>query len=144
MHAVIISLLTMLLSAAANAQTFDVEGTWIAPNRDGRINTHVRVSDCGDGTPCGVLVWVDPAATNRRFDDRNPDRSSRHRPLIGLRVLSGFERDGQIWRGGRLYNPDDGMSFACRLERGPDGQLRVTGCLGPLCQTNIWRRLHDD
>lgn len=143
---VLLSLLVFsLFCAPAEAVPLDVDGTWVAHNRDGQIETHVTIRDCGDGTPCGTLVWLDPEAASRRtLDERNPDRSMRGRPLIGTTVLSRFERNGDVWRGGRLYNPEDGMSFDCAMTRLPDGRLRVTGCLGPLCQTNIWRRAGND
>jgi uncharacterized protein (DUF2147 family) len=144
MRPLLISVLAIFLNAAAQAAPLDVEGEWIAPNRDGRINGHVKISDCGDGTPCGVLVWLDPNAKGRTLDERNPDKTLRHRPLLGVHVLSGFERHGRTWRRGRLYNPEDGMSFACSVTLDPDGQLLVTGCLGPLCQTKAWKRVDGD
>ena len=144
MRTLLFGVFAIFLSAAAQAAPLDVEGTWIAPNRDGRIKSHVRISDCGDGTPCGVLVWLDSNANGRTLDERNPDKSLRHRPLIGVPILSSFARHGSTWRRGRLYNPEDGMSFACSLTLDPAGQLLVTGCLGPLCQTKIWRRVDND
>ena len=135
---------TSLTPRAPDAELRWVGGTWIATNRNGQITGHVNIRDCSNGTPCGVLVWIDPKSTSQRFDLRNPNQRLRGRPLIGTLILSGFTKQGEIWRGGRVYNPEDGMSFNSSIARGRDGHLRVTGCLGPFCQTKTWRRHVDN
>jgi uncharacterized protein (DUF2147 family) len=119
-------------------------GTWVAHNRSGEISAHVRFRPCNDGSPCGTLVWIDPRHATETLDRRNPNQALRTRPLIGSIVISGLKRHKTGWRGGRLYNPEDGMSFSCALAPGASGQLVVTGCLGPLCQTKLWRRVSHD
>lgn len=137
-----LSALLFAVASPAFSAPLDVAGTWRAESRYGNILGHVRITDCGDGTPCGVLVWFDPARTRERTDARNPDRSLRGRSLVGTTLITGFERQGPAWRSGRLYNPEDGKTFACTLQLAPDrNHLRVTGCLGPFCQTKIWTRV---
>lgn len=134
--------LLFAVSGPTSAAPLDVVGTWAAESRYGNIQGHVRIADCGDGTPCGVLVWFDPARTRQRTDAQNPDRKLRGRSLIGMPLIIGFERQGPAWRRGRLYNPEDGKTFVCSLQLAPDRKhLRVTGCLGPFCQTKIWTRV---
>ena len=134
--------LLLAVSGPALSAPLDVSGTWRAESRYGNILGHVRITDCGDGTPCGVLVWFDPTKTRERTDARNPDHTVRGRPLIGTILIKGFERHGPAWRRGRLYNPEDGKTFTSTLQLAPDrNHLRVTGCLGPFCQTKIWTRV---
>lgn len=134
--------LLFAVSGPALAAPLDVAGTWRAESRYGNILGHVRIADCGDGTPCGVLVWFDPTKTRERTDARNPDHTLRGRPLIGTTLIKGFEREGRAWRRGRLYNPEDGKTFTSTLQLAPNrNHLRVTGCLGPFCQTKIWTRV---
>ena len=134
--------LLLAVSGPALAAPLDVVGTWRAESRNGNIQGHVRIADCGNGTPCGVLVWFDPNSTHERKDARNPDQTRHGRSLIGTMLVHGFERQGSAWRRGRLYNPEDGKTFACTLQLAPDqNHLRVTGCLGPFCQTKVWTRV---
>ena len=135
--------LTSSVHALAIADKW-VEGIWVAQSRHGQIVSHIRIRDCGNGTPCGTLVWLDPQSNAPLADNHNPDLSLRRRSLIGTPILFGFTKHGVGWRAGRLYNPEDGKTFSCSLSRGPDGQLLVTGCLGPFCQTKTWRRLGND
>jgi uncharacterized protein (DUF2147 family) len=126
--------LAFCLSAPAMADPHDVYGLWLSAAKDG----HIEIQDCGDATPCGDLVWADPARTDTDLDARNRDPSLRTRKLIGVPIVQGFERVPKGWRSGEIYNPEDGKTFAASLEKLPDGTLKVKGCIGPLCRTNIW------
>ena len=123
----------------AHAQAIDIAGVWLTADQD----AHVEIEDCGDGTPCGTLAWVDPATTETDLDARNKDKSLRSRPLVGLDMVWGFERAGDVWRRGRIYNPEDGRTFRSALSLETDGRLKVKGCVGPFCQTQYWTRIDD-
>ncbi|MEM7661785.1 MAG: DUF2147 domain-containing protein [Pseudomonadota bacterium] len=130
-------LIATTLVAPACGDSHAVFGTWLTEAGDG----HVEISDCGDGTPCGVLVWVDPDLTPSAYDTRNPDEALRSRPLIGTPIVWGYERSKKNWRGGAVYNPEDGKTFRSTIERADDASIRVTGCLGPICRSNIWTKV---
>ena len=128
------------IASQATAAALDVEGDWLAGSRDGSIRGYVRISDCGDGTPCGILTDYDTSKTAQRRDARNPDPRLRPRSLVGVPVLWGFTRQGEFWRQGHLYNPEDGSTFNSNLKLDGRGRLRVTGCIGILCRTQVWSR----
>lgn len=83
------------IASQATAAALDVEGDWLAGSRDGSIRGYVRISDCGDGTPCGILTDYDTSKTAQRRDARNPDPRLRPRSLVGVPVLWGFTRQGK-------------------------------------------------
>lgn len=115
----------------------DLTGHW----RTGRHGALVHIGDCGDSTPCGRLAWVDARVSEGVVHDvRNRDPALRGRDLLGLPVLWGFEPIHEGWRDGRLYNPDDGKTFRAHMSLLSPNELRVTGCLGPLCRSEIWTR----
>jgi uncharacterized protein (DUF2147 family) len=122
---------------ASSESLGDVSGIW----RTGRYGALVQIGDCGNATPCGRLNWVDPRITEGATHDvRNRDPAQRGRDLMGLPVLWGFALQSEGWRDGRLYNPDDGKTFRAHLGLVSPNELRVTGCLGPLCRSEIWKR----
>ncbi len=127
-----------LLAVDANAEGIDdLVGHW----RTVRHGALVEIADCGNGTPCGELAWVDHATSGGHTRDaRNLDPSLRDRPLIGAPILWGFVPNVDGWRDGRLYNPDDGKTFRAHLRLLSYTQLRVTGCFGPFCRSQIWIR----
>ena len=112
----------------------DVGGVWLTP--DG--NSHVEIADCGDGTPCGKVIWIEPSVMEVTTDQQNPDETLRNRPLIGLQILEGFEWADERWKGGTIYDPEVGKTYGSRIRRNDDGSLEVKGCIGPICQTQIW------
>jgi uncharacterized protein (DUF2147 family) len=146
-HIIALVLSSLALTSSAHALANEdkwVEGTWVAPSRFGQFISHISIKDCGNGTPCGTLVWLAPRSPAPRTDRLNPDALSKSRTLIGTPILYGFTKRGSGWSAGHLYNPEDGKTFSSALARGQDGQLLVTGCLGPLCQTKAWKRANHD
>ncbi|MCA8900996.1 MAG: DUF2147 domain-containing protein [Hyphomonas sp.] len=138
-------LVTLVLAAAAllagqagaGALT-GLEGSW----RTVRHGADVEIRDCGDGSPCGYLVAVNAQVTGgRHLDERNPDAALRARPLAGLPLMWGFASARQGWQGGRLYNPETGQTFRASMTLISADQLRVRGCLGPLCRAQVWTRI---
>jgi uncharacterized protein (DUF2147 family) len=127
---------TLLLAAAfLPAPAAALEGSlWRTATGTGIV----RMEACG-AQLCGVLARVMPPAGQPGVDANNPDPALRTRTLTGVRILTGFTRraDG-TYGGGRIYNPEDGRTYASNLRRRPDGRLEVKGCVGPLCRTQTW------
>lgn len=140
MKSIIFTVSALAVSTVACADPHDVYGVWLSEAKDGLI----EISDCGDNTPCGVLVWVDPNKEPTETDERNRDVNLRDRKLIGVPIVWGYSRGRSGWRGGSIYNPEDGKTFASSMKRRPDGTLKVKGCLGPLCITNTWTQVDAD
>ncbi len=131
--------MTLLLVGIASAEEVtSITGRW----RTMRHGALVDIVNCGDGSPCGVLSWVAAdIAQGAVTDARNPNRDLRGRALIGVPILWGFQPAEGGWESGRLYNPDTGQTFRSSVRLLAARQLRVTGCLGPLCRTEVWTRV---
>lgn len=115
---------------AAWATPADAFGIWLTST-----GGQVEVAPCGQSA-CGTIVGGAGA------DARNPDRALRGRPRAGLRILDNFTRSTTGWVNGRLYDPNSGNTYRSELLPQADGTLRVRGCFGPICRTQIWRRAH--
>lgn len=123
----------LLLVCGAPAQAAaPVAGRWLS---DGG-KAMVEIAPCGTAL-CGRIVRVLVSTTGVATDRNNPDPKLRSRPLAGLTILSGFIDGGTVWKG-RIYDPESGRSYRSELER-RDGTLRVKGCLGPFCRTQVWK-----
>jgi len=125
----------MAISAPALAAE-PIEGRWITQDRD----AIVEIGDCGE-TTCGRIArfLIDPPDGLDQRDIYNPNESLRTRRLLGLAILSGFREEDDLWRG-RIYDPNTGKSYRSVLRRKDANTLEVKGCIGPFCQTQIWRR----
>jgi uncharacterized protein (DUF2147 family) len=137
----ILAIMAALLAAPATKARAGggPNGIWITQAGDAKV----RVSRCGGGI-CGVIVWlkdpIDPATGKPQIDDKNPNPSLARRPMIGLPLFMGMRAAAANKWSGRIYNADDGRSYASMISvSGPD-TLRVEGCVGALCGGETWAR----
>mgnify|MGYP001792456947 CR=1 FL=1 len=114
-------------------------GFWETPEGDAKI----EILDCGDGTPCGDLVWVNPASADAETDINNPEKALRNRSLVGIRMVWGFKLLGDKWRSGKVYDPESGRTYRAELTLVSANQLKLKGCFGPICRSQIWTRAID-
>lgn len=128
----------VLVGGGAVASDLDVSGKWVTPDHA----SVVEIRDCGDGTPCGVVVAVDPTHGGMVCDENNRDARLRGRDMVGVTLLHGFkDGDGRgVWQRGAIYNPKDGRTYRARMELISHDALAVSGCLGPICKELIWER----
>src|SRR4051812_11299110 len=81
---------------AQPGQAPGIEGKWLT--NDGKAV--VIIDRCGQEI-CGEIASVlDKGENVPTVDIANPDQRLRGRPLVGLKILSGFRADGTGWRGG--------------------------------------------
>ncbi|MGZ3250703.1 MAG: DUF2147 domain-containing protein [Croceibacterium sp.] len=127
----------LALAVAAPAMAGpSIEGLWLNDDHKGLV----RIAPCG-AKLCGIIAKVldtDPRAP--KTDIHNADPKLRNRPILGVAVLTGFERHGDMWRNGRAYDPEGGKSYKSTLQLNPDGSLRVTGCVFFICESRRWTR----
>lgn len=130
----VLAVLLTFTSQAAYARA--LEGTtWRTQGGNGTI----RIETCGQRT-CGRILGGQPGgAVQSELDAKNPNPTLRTRPLVGLNILSGFTRQADnTYKGGTIYNPEDGKTYRSEFRLKSDGRLEVKGCVGPFCQTQHW------
>jgi uncharacterized protein (DUF2147 family) len=117
----------------------DPRGLWLA--QDG---ARVRVGLCG-GALCATIATpksaVDPETGQPWTDKNNPDPALRNRPLVGVPVLYSLVPDGPGRWSGRLYNVDNGNSYAGHLLELDARTIRVEGCAIGICGGQNMTRL---
>ena len=97
----------------------------------------VKVNPCG-GSLCATIQG--PGPSNEVwpvYDKRNSDPALRNRPLTGLNLIADAKPEGDHWRG-KIYSPRDGRSYSATFTPTTDGTLKVHGCWGFICLTQIW------
>ena len=125
-----------MAATPALAADINIAGLWYTENKDAKI----EVADCGDGTPCGRLVWT---KNGNPLDGNNPDPALRDKPLIGAKMFWGFEQKGAKWKGGKIYDARSGKTYKSKLKLNEDGSLDVRGCVAFICDGETWTRVED-
>jgi uncharacterized protein (DUF2147 family) len=130
-------MLAIGLAAAVPALAAEpVAGRWLTAEKDAVI----LIAPCGKAL-CGTIekFLVSPPQGNDQRDINNPDPAKRKRRLLGIAILSSFTADGEVWRG-QIYDPKSGKSYRSVIRRKGPNVLEVQGCIGPFCQTQVWRK----
>lgn len=102
----------------------------------------VAIEACGSEA-CGRMVWLaDPVEA-----DGTPKRDPRGRPLCGLPLVEGLEReDVGRWADGSIYNPRDGRTYSVRVEALDAERIDVRGyaALPLFGKSQVWTRAAGD
>lgn len=114
-----------------------ITGRWVTAGKDAVI----VIAPCGKAL-CGTIerFLVPPPQGNDQRDINNPDAAKRKRKLLATTpILSAFTQESDLWRG-QIYDPKSGKTYRSVVRRKGPNVLEVKGCIGPFCQTQVWRR----
>lgn len=125
------SVLAVLLLIATPAGAEPALGTWLTgPDRKAQV-AHVEVRRCGPAL-CGRIA--------RAFGS---DGAPVMTPNVGRELFWDMRAEGGgRYSGGRVFVPAHGREYDARMQILPDGRLRVQGCLGPVCDGQVWTRVN--
>ena len=76
-------------------------------------------------------------------DRKNPDPALRSRAVAGIQMMEDFTYSGGTeWGGGRIYDPESGKTYKCKMWLTGTNQLKVHGYVGfsLIGRTVIWTR----
>lgn len=127
-------LMFLIAGSAAASEPRDVTGVWVVESR----SAIVEITECSKETVCGHIVWVSAPVDAQPKDDNNPDPELRDKPLVGSQLLWGFKAKGETWSGGKIYDAESGKTYKSKMKLLENGALEVKGCVGPICQGQIW------
>lgn len=126
-------ILIMTLGVSAQ-QAKRIVGTYLTEKE----NAKVRITQQGDRFT-GTIIWsITPGAT----DKNNPDEAERSKPIVGKVILRDFVYDGDdVWDSGKIYDPESGKTYSCKITRLADGRLKVRGFIGVslIGRTSYWK-----
>ena len=118
-------------------------GTWLTGSKKGRVQIYKQ------GTQYfGKIVWLkepnDPKTNQPKTDSNNPDSPKKAQPLLGLVNLRNFSYAGEnVWDQGKVYDPENGKEYSCKLTLRNNNTLDVRGYVGIalLGRTDTWQRV---
>ncbi len=129
------------ISTLADVAERTVEGIWLSADGTGWIKIEL-----GDSGLVGSIAGSPDNSDNRKPSDKdelNPDPALRDRPLLGLTIMEGFTRAGEgRWKNGRIYDPNSGKTYQCKLTLIDENTLELRGYIGIslLGRSETWTR----
>ncbi len=138
----------LMAPSAFATSTDDVLGLWSTPENKSKI----EIFKCGDKY-CGRIAQLkepnyppddeEGMAGKTKVDRKNPKPELRTRPLLGLQLMEGFSYSGgNVWEDGKIYDPDNGKAYSCKITLPSPSRLEVRGFIGFsfIGRTSIWAR----
>jgi uncharacterized protein (DUF2147 family) len=140
MKKVLFSLLIVICGFFVYGQGADaIIGTYLKADGKSKIEFYKS----GE-TYSGKIVWLkepNDAQGNPKKDVKNPDKSLRERPLLGLVNIYSlkYEGDGKYVEG-RVYRPVEGDDLKFKVKVNSDGTISVTGTKYGFSKTETWKK----
>ena len=138
-----ISLAALALMATTTmsiAHADDPSGVW----RLDSGNVTVKVEQCGGELCANIVGLKEPTYKDGtpKIDRHNENPALRHRPLMGLNVLSDMKPDGENTWKGAIYNADDGKTYSATMKLSGN-VIKLKGCVaGIFCKTNTFSKVN--
>lgn len=138
---VLLASIVLAMTAVAYESTYSIAGVWVSEDGTGLIKIEL-----GENGPVGTIAGSPDGPDQRKpsdTDELNPDPALRDRPLLGLTILDGFTAAGAgKWKSGRLYDPNSGKTYKCKLTLVNANTLELRGYIGIslLGRTETWKR----
>jgi uncharacterized protein (DUF2147 family) len=137
-----VMMLTVVLTALHSfvfAQSEKIEGIWLNEEKDAKIQIYKAVN----GKYYGKIVWLKvPLKDGKpKSDENNPEDNLKAQPLINLVILKGFEKDGDKYSEGTIYDPKNGKTYDCKMTF--NGKtLAIRGYIGISLfgRTTVWEK----
>lgn len=138
-------IMVLALGTVATGQNTEgdaIIGVWETGNGKARVN----IIKSGNFY-YGRIVWLKEPMNEEgkpKVDKNNPDESKRLTPILGLRLLAGFEFKGDnLWEEGTIYDPESGSTYQCKISLEDNNTMNIRGFIGisAFGRTDTWKRL---
>lgn len=130
--------LSLLMASTAMAQRTSPVGRWkTVDDSTGAVRSVVEIFE-RDGALFGRVAEVfDPKERNRVCEACAKDDPRRDQPILGMEVLRSMVRNGDVWEGGDILDPENGKVYRSKIWH-EDGKLRLRGYIAFLFRTQTW------
>ena len=136
----LITIVFLLTISVSYAQS--ITGKWYTvDDEDGKKKSIVEIYE-QDGKIYGkILELVRPEDKGKLCE--NCEGDLHNKPIEGMEILKGLEKDGDEWNGGTIMDPKNGSTYKCYLELVNPDKLKVRGYIGfsLLGRTQYWYRM---
>ena len=103
----------------------------------------------------GKMIWLkipvypedDKNAGKEKMDINNPDEKLRNKKLNGITLLWGFKFKKGKWVGGRIYDPENGKTYFCKIKMDKNNNLVIKGSLdkwGLVGRSTVWTHIRKE
>jgi uncharacterized protein (DUF2147 family) len=139
MQKLYLTLFLLIITNTINSQS--IFGKWYSTNEEtGEIDSVIEVYKKQEKAFAKIIEIKNSERRNAVCDlckDKN-----KNKPILGLNILNGLERDGEEWSGGTILDPRNGNVYKCYIQLVQKDKLKIRGYLGLALfgKTAYWQR----
>lgn len=110
-----------------------IYGAWVINEGESVVN----IQDCDQSAICGKIVKF---VNDKRYSELTAETAIPLQDQAGPLILDDFRLDSDNKYKGRIFNPRNGKNYKSTIKVSKNGDLKVKGCLGPVCEAKTWTR----
>lgn len=138
MRKCILCLLSVFVSLTVYTQ--GVEGDWISVDDNSKEKKSELKVYLEDGKLYAKVEKLLLKPQNTLCGECKGDLKDK--PVVGMNVITGLTKSGDVWKGGKIMDPENGKFYKCLVELVEPNKLKVRGYIGlqALGRTQYWIR----
>ena len=139
MQKLYITLILLIITNSINSQS--IFGKWYSTNDEtGEIDSVIEVYKKQEKA-IGKIIEIKNSERKNAVCDLCKDKN-KNKPILGLNILNGLEKDGEEWSGGTILDPRNGNVYKCFIQLVQQDKLKIRGYLGLSIfgKTAYWQR----
>ena len=138
MKKILFTLLFIAVTVSINSQT--IFGKWNSRSDAGVVDSVLEVYQKNGKAYAKVVEILNPARKEARCVDCEGE--FKDKPILGLDILSGLEKDDDEWSGGKIVDPRNGNTYKCYIKLVKPNKLKLRGYIGVSLfgKTAYWER----
>lgn len=110
-----------------NAQS--IVGKWkTIDDKTGKPKSVVEIYESNGKIFGKITEILDPAKKDRKCE--KCDGADKNKPILGMIIIKGLEKDGEEYNGGKILDPESGNLYKCMLKLDSKDKLVVRGYMG--------------
>ena len=117
---------------AASVADVSPAGRWVSiDDKDGKPRSVIEIQDVAGALQAKVVQIYGRPSDNPGHLCKKCNGDLKDKPVLGMMIMTGLTRDGEVWDGGTILDPDSGNVYSAKLHLIDGGQkLEVRGYLG--------------
>jgi uncharacterized protein (DUF2147 family) len=132
-------LILLTISISINAQ--DIFGKWHSTNDEtGEVDSVIEMYE-KEGKAYAKIVEINDTERQKAVCELCTG-TNKNKPILGLEILSGLEKDDDEWSGGEILDPRNGKVYNCYIKLVNPNKLKLRGFIGVALfgKTKYWNR----
>ena len=134
-----LTLVLLTLTLSINAQT--IFGKWHSTNDEtGEVDSVIEMYK-KDGKAYAKIIEINDPERQKSVCTAC-EGENKNKPILGLEILTGLEKDDDEWSGGEILDPRNGKVYNCYIKLVKPNKLKLRGFIGVALfgKTKYWER----